>query len=66
MTWNNAFSDKPKYKNSQIKIIRYTHRPPSRGKLSSSADVLRHAYSQLMTGIISLKSDRAERKNEDL
>ena len=53
-------------KNSQNKIIRYTHPPPSLGKLSSSAHVLTHAHTRLMTGIIFIKTDRAERKNEGL
>ena len=56
ITWNNAFSVKLKCKNSQIKIIRFTHPQPSLRKLSSSTDVLTHAHSQLMTGIIFIKN----------
>ena len=44
ITWNNAFSVKPKRKNSQIKIIRFTHPQPTLRKLSSSTDVLTHAH----------------------
>ena len=46
ISWNNAFSVKPKRKNSQ----------PSLRKLSSSTDVLMHAHTQLMTGIIFIKN----------
>ena len=56
ITWNNAFSVKPKHKNSQIKIIRFTHPQPSLRKLSSSTDVLTHVHTQLMTGIIFIKN----------
>ena len=56
ITWNNAFSVKPKRKNSQIKIIRFTHPQPSLRKLSSSIDVLMHVHTQLMTGIIFIKN----------
>ena len=46
ISWNNAFSVKPKRKNSQ----------PSLRKLTSSTDVLMHAHTQLMTGIILIKN----------
>ena len=36
ITWNNAFSVKPKRKNSQIQIMRFTHPLPSLRKLSSA------------------------------
>ena len=38
------------------KMIRYTPPPPSVGKLSSSADVLMHAHTWLMTDIIFIKN----------
>ena len=49
-----------------LKIIRYTFPSSFLGKLSSSADVLTHAHTQLMTGIIFIKIYRAEGKNKAL
>ena len=61
ITWNNAFSVKPKRKNSQIKIIRLTRPQPSFRKLSSSTNVLTHVQTQLMTGIIFIKNWQSRR-----
>jgi len=57
ITWNNAFSVKPKHKNSQMKIIRFTHPQPSLRKLSSTDISFFNIQSQ-----ICIKSARIEAK----
>ena len=68
ITWNNAFfvsNQNVKKKKKKSKSFRFAHPQPSLRKLSSATDVLTHAHTQLMTGIIFLlKIDRAEGKNE--
>ena len=67
ITWNNAFSVKPKRENSQIKTIRFTHPQPSLRKLPSlyrRLDACAHLVNDWYN--FSLKIDRTEGKNEAL